>query len=183
MLALILGLPHSLAVALKMKNALYVIENFDNASGDVVRAFGIAVQNSPFIAVSSLRRDFVTAFKQRNFEEVSTHGLVNVDFPEILSLPEIRVRLGISAMMGYPGYICAFMRVCELLARHKSHAVVIRSGSMIRSKIDDARLAEVRYEVKQLLTQLSAGGSTIIRPNLVKRLTDEVQVTLVSHGP
>jgi urocanate hydratase len=112
---------------------------------------------------------------------VSTQGVVEVEYGEMLALPEIHVSLGVNEMMGYPGYVCAFMRTCELLSRHRSHSVVMKSDSQIKSKVDDARLVEVRYEVNQLLSLLAAAGSGIVTSKLLKRLNEGLVINLVGH--
>jgi hypothetical protein len=182
LLSLILGLPHALAVALKMRTAAYIIDGLDAAPPEATLAFGLAVEHSPFIAVANLSRDFIAAFKQRNYEEIQTRDVVSVDYDEQLLLPDLQLRLRIEDMMGCPGYVCAFMRICELLACQRSHTVVASADSPIRSKINDARAEEVSYEVRQLVVVLAEAGGPAVPRAMAKRLDANLEVRLASHS-
>jgi hypothetical protein len=177
LLPLIFNLPNELATALKMKSGIFLVDGLDSAPSDVVRAFAAAVRNAPFIMASRISRDF----KPRNARELSTVGLVNSDYVGELALPDIGVRLTVREMLGCPGFVCAFMRICEMLARRRERQILgYHAGAPIASKVDAARGEEVDYELRQLLLVLVDGESDVVTKQMLLAIpAGEINVKLI----
>jgi hypothetical protein len=178
LLSLIFNLPTTLAAALKMKSGIFLIDGLDSAPADVVRAFALAVRAVPFIVSSRISRDF----KPRNARELSTLDLVSSDYANVLALPDMGVRLTVREMLGCPGFVCAFMRICKMLARRREQQVLgHHAGAPIASKVDAARGEEADHELKELLAALADAGSDVVTKKMLAAVhAGEINVKLVA---
>jgi hypothetical protein len=107
--------------------------------------------------------------------------LVNSDYANALALPDIGVRLTVREMLGCPGFVCAFMRICELLARRRERQILgHHGGAPIASKVEAARGEEVDYELRQLLVVLVDAESDVLTKKMLAAIpAGEINVKVV----
>jgi hypothetical protein len=169
---LIFSLPGRIAAALNLKGTVFILDHIDQASPEVARALSRVLHDSPFLIACQNQREFKKLYKLRTAVELLTDNCISYEFPYHLVVPDLRARIGVANLMGCPGFIVSFVKVCKMLIDLDETLVVKDKEAFIRSKVDAARRSEAAQEVKRLFLALAGANNPIINYELVNQIAE-----------
>ena len=179
---LVFALPGNLARAIGMKGAIYIIDHVDCATPEAIKALMASIKSTPFIVASQNDRLFTRHFKLKNCAQLTTENSIDIDDPRELFISELQLRFGANSLMGCPGFMASFARLCEIVERNlKMEEKASLKGtrySQIVPKISIFRRGEAEQEFKKFALALAMANSPIITFDVINGIDDDKPISI-----
>ncbi|OHT09662.1 hypothetical protein TRFO_21381 [Tritrichomonas foetus] len=181
-LNLMFSFPNNLAWAIGMKSAVYIIDHLDYSTPDAIKALSATIRTIPYIVASQNDKSFTKSFKVKNATQLFTENSIEYNDNREIYIPDLQLRFGAHALMGCPGFISSYIRLCELVENNiqmeEKSSLKGTRYSQIVPKIGIFRRCEAEQEFKKFALALAMANSTIITFDALNNIDDEQTLSI-----